>query len=222
MGTFKVRKPKVPEGCQEVIVRESPDELTLRAEEVGTSKALINVDHIEEERWGSPLVDGDWCAFCRALYKGSEGEDWGQMYEAYKEKSRAVGGEEATRGPKSKSPLEMKAAKDAREQYYDSTREDNIKGRNETRLALGEEHLKIQLLRWTKPEGAWKISIEGFRPTRWGSPMAGDGSLLSLWKKPIWDDVWPYLDAMDIVRLRTALMEWNVPEKSVYWIAWIW
>ena len=33
--TFQVRKPKVPEGCLEVIVRESPDELTLRAEEVG-------------------------------------------------------------------------------------------------------------------------------------------------------------------------------------------
>ena len=35
MGTFKVRKPKVPEGCPEQTVRENPDELTLRAEEVG-------------------------------------------------------------------------------------------------------------------------------------------------------------------------------------------
>ena len=34
-GTFQVRKPKVPEGCSEVIVRENPDKLTLRAEEVG-------------------------------------------------------------------------------------------------------------------------------------------------------------------------------------------
>ena len=50
-GTFKVRKPKVPEGGSDVTVRESPDELTLRAEEVKTSKALINVDHIEKERW---------------------------------------------------------------------------------------------------------------------------------------------------------------------------
>ena len=48
-GTFKVRKPKAPEGGSDVIVRESPDELTLRAEEVNTSKALINVDHIEPE-----------------------------------------------------------------------------------------------------------------------------------------------------------------------------
>ena len=57
MGTFQVRKPKVPEGGSDVIVRESPDELTLRAEEVGTSKALINVNHIEPERWGPLLVD---------------------------------------------------------------------------------------------------------------------------------------------------------------------
>ena len=35
----------------------------------------------------------------------------------------------------------MKATKEVGEEYY-STREDNIKGRNETRLALWEEHLK--------------------------------------------------------------------------------
>ena len=42
---------KFGEGSSDVIVRESPDELTLRAEEVNASKALINVDHIELGRW---------------------------------------------------------------------------------------------------------------------------------------------------------------------------
>ena len=42
MEKFKVRRPNVPEGCPEVTVRESPDELTLRAEEVGTLKTYIN------------------------------------------------------------------------------------------------------------------------------------------------------------------------------------
>ena len=37
---LKVRKPKVPEGGSEVTVGESLDELTSRAEEVNTSKAL--------------------------------------------------------------------------------------------------------------------------------------------------------------------------------------
>ena len=58
-------------------VTESPDELTLRAEEVGTWKSYVNVDHIANERWGPLLVDDDWHAFCQALHKGIEGEDWG-------------------------------------------------------------------------------------------------------------------------------------------------
>ena len=54
-GTFKVRMPKVPEGGSDVTIRESPDELTLRAEEVNTSKAHMDVNHINPERWG-PLT----------------------------------------------------------------------------------------------------------------------------------------------------------------------
>ena len=79
IGTFQVRKPNVPEGCPDVIVRENSDELTLRAEEVETSKALVNVDHIEQERWSPSLVDADWYAFCQALYKGIEGEDMREL-----------------------------------------------------------------------------------------------------------------------------------------------
>ena len=43
---------------------------------------------------------------------------------------------------KAKAFWKMKAAKDAGEEYYDPAREDNIRGRNKTRLALWEEHLK--------------------------------------------------------------------------------
>ena len=43
--------------------------------------------------------------------------------------------------------------------------------------------------------------------------MAGDGFLPSLWKEPIWEGVWPYVDPMDSVCFRTASMEWNVPVK---------
>ena len=71
-----------------MIVRENSDELTLRAEEVVTSKELVNVNHIE--RWCLPQVDADWYAFCQALYKGIEGEVWEEMYESYKEMSKAV------------------------------------------------------------------------------------------------------------------------------------
>ena len=63
---------------------------TLRAEEVGTWKSYINVDHKAKERWGPPLVDVGWHAFCQALCKGIEGEDWKKHYDAYKEMSTAV------------------------------------------------------------------------------------------------------------------------------------
>ena len=59
----------------------------------------------------------------------------------------------------------MKAAKDAGEEYYDPTSKDNIQGRNETRSALREAHLKdpivaldkalkcVETLRWrSRPE----------------------------------------------------------------------
>ena len=53
-GKSKVRRPTGSEGYPGVTVRTSPDELTLRAEEVGTWKSYINVDHREKERWGLP------------------------------------------------------------------------------------------------------------------------------------------------------------------------
>ena len=75
LGSFKVRRPKGEEGYPEVKVRESPDEMTLRAEEVGSWTSCINVDHIEKEKWGSHLVDYDWYFFCQALYK-HRSESW--------------------------------------------------------------------------------------------------------------------------------------------------
>ena len=66
---FKVQRPKFSEDYSEVL-REGADDLTLRAEEVHTLKACINVDHIKDNSWGPPLVDADWQAFCRCIYRG--------------------------------------------------------------------------------------------------------------------------------------------------------
>ena len=53
---------------------------------------------------GHPLVDADWYAFCQALYKGIEGEEWAEMYESYKEMSRAVGVKKPQEAQKAKAP----------------------------------------------------------------------------------------------------------------------
>ena len=141
-GTYQVRKPKAPEGCSDVIVRESPDELTLGAEEVHTSKALINVNHVEPERWSPPVVDADWYAFCQALYRGIKGEDLQEMYDCYKEMRRSVEVRKPQEAQKAKALWAMKAAKDREEEFYDPAREEDTSSRNKTRLELWEEHLK--------------------------------------------------------------------------------
>ena len=53
-------------------IREGADELTLRADEVGTQRPFINTEHTDFGRWVPPLVDADWRSFCQAVYKGIE------------------------------------------------------------------------------------------------------------------------------------------------------
>ena len=125
-----------------MIVRENPDELTLKPEEVVTSKAFKDVKHIEPERWGPPLVDADWHAFCQALYKGIEGENRDDMYDTYKAMSKVLGLKKPQEAQKAKALWVMKAAKDRKEEFYYQARNENILGRNTTRLEMWDEHLK--------------------------------------------------------------------------------
>ena len=71
-----------------------------------------------------PLVDADRCAFCQALYKGIEGEDWEDMYDSYKIMNRAVGVRKPQEVQKAKALWAMKAAKDRKEEFYDPALED--------------------------------------------------------------------------------------------------
>ena len=168
-----------------MLVRESPGELKLRAEEVALRSRVSMSITLQRSDGGPPLVDADWHAFCQAIYKGIEGEDWAGLYDWYREMSRAAGVKKRREAQKSESPLENGAAKDRREDFYDPDRKDNILGRIKTRLELWEELLK----------------------DRARAPMASVGFLQSLWEKPIWEGVWPYLDPMDGACFRTA--SWN-------------
>ena len=108
---------------------------------------MINVDHIQPERWGPPLVDADWYAFCQALYKGIEGQDWEEMYDSYKVMSRGVGVKKPPEAHNAFAFWAMKAAKDRKEEFYDPAREEDISRRNKTRSELWEEHLKALQMR---------------------------------------------------------------------------
>ena len=147
--SLEVRTPKCEEGSPEVLVKESPEVLTLTAEEVGTQKSCINVDHVAQERWGPPLVDADWHAFCQAIYKGTGGEDWEELYDCYKEMSRAAGVKK--RSPmKAKALWKMKAAKDSGEDFYDPDRKDNIGERYKHDWKCGKSTSKTRSQYWTK------------------------------------------------------------------------
>ena len=122
-------------------VRESPDELTLRAGKVATLKVYVNVDHIETARWGLlwlitiGMLSVRRCKRYRRRRKG-------RNVFLYREMSMAVGVKKPQEAQKAHVLWKMKAAKEAGEEYFNSTREEGIKERNETRLARWEEHLE--------------------------------------------------------------------------------
>ena len=91
----KIQRPTFSENYPEVL-REGADDLTLRAEELDTLEACINVVDIEENTRGPPLVDADWHAFCKAIYKGIEGTEWEELYFHHREI------EQGSRSPKTK------------------------------------------------------------------------------------------------------------------------
>ena len=84
-GTKSMQTPKFSEAFPGAIIREGADELTLRAEEVGMQRAFIDTKDIELERWGPPLVDGDWDAFSQSIHKGLEGDEREELYYHYRE-----------------------------------------------------------------------------------------------------------------------------------------
>ena len=101
--SLSVQKPRFSEAFPEATIREGADELTLRADEVGTQRAFINTEHIEFERWGPPLVDADWHAFCQAIYEGIEGKEWEDLYCQYREMSKAAGAKKPGESQKAKA-----------------------------------------------------------------------------------------------------------------------
>ena len=78
--SIHVKKSQFSEAFRGAVIREGADELAWRAEEVGMQRAFIDTKHVELERWGPPLVDADWHAFCQAIYKGTEEKSWEELY----------------------------------------------------------------------------------------------------------------------------------------------
>ena len=116
---FKVQKPNVSEDYPEAAIREGAVELTMRADEVRTLKACINIDHIEDDRWGRRWLMRTGMLSANQIYKGTRGEKWEELYCHYREVSRATGATKPSESQKAKALWAMKAAKDRGEEFYD-------------------------------------------------------------------------------------------------------
>ena len=79
----KVVRPNFLADIPEAIVREGPDELTLRAEQAGVSRTFIDTTYVADFKWRPPLVDEDWHAICQAIFQAVEGPEWESMYQQF-------------------------------------------------------------------------------------------------------------------------------------------
>ena len=68
--------------------------------------------HIDEKILEPLLVDADWQFFCQAMYKGIEGNEWRELYNHYREMSKAAGAKKPSESRKAKALWAIKAAKD--------------------------------------------------------------------------------------------------------------
>ena len=145
--SIHVRKPQLSEAFREASIREGADELlTLTAEESGSLRTFIDTKRVELERWGPPLVDADWHAFCQAICRGIEGKEWEALYHHNRELHQATGTQNPCDSQKAKPLWTMKAAKDRdHDFFYDPTHQKDIQGGPQTRLEVWKEHLKSQV-----------------------------------------------------------------------------
>ena len=81
--------------------------------------------------------------FTKELVGGCE---WRELYHHYRDMSKAAGARKPSESRKAKALWAMKAAKDRRDEFYDSARKEHIWGRKQTRLELWEEHLKDTII----------------------------------------------------------------------------
>ena len=86
----------------------------------------------------------------QAICKGTEGRVWEELYDHYKEISRADGVKKPNEGQKTKALCKMKAAKGRREDFSDPERKDNILEEIKSDWNCGKSTSKTRLWRWIK------------------------------------------------------------------------
>ena len=141
LRSFQVQRPKFSEDYPEVL-EEGADDLTLKAEELDTLNACINVDHIEENKWRPPLL---------TQIGTLSAKEWEELYFNHGEVSWAAGARKPSESQKAKALWAMKAAKDRREEFYDPARRKTTSCEgNRQDLSCGKSASRTQSYPWTR------------------------------------------------------------------------
>ena len=75
-----VVKPKSTTDFPEAVVREGAGPPTVRADVEGMLRTFIDTPNLGDKKIGEPpLVEEDWHAGCKAIYKGVDGTEWEKL-----------------------------------------------------------------------------------------------------------------------------------------------
>ena len=157
---------------------------------------------------GPPQVNADWHALCQAIYKGIEGQAREALYYHCTELHQPAGTKKPCDSQKAKTLWAMKAAKDRDGEFFHPAH------RKKSPVAALAKAL----------EGIWKppvnVEVRVHRTCSSELLSSFDGGQCCLCKesaesvgRALPGRMWPFLDAWDVVFLRTAASVWNVAKK---------
>ena len=133
--------------------RSNADELTLRAHEEGVLRTCIDTSNVGDQRWGPPLVDAEWHAFCQAIFSRNRRTRVG--CHVFSIQGLAPSGEKARNLERMKNGKVLWAMKEARNKGWTvMTRTTKNQTRAQFRLDLSAIHLR-------SPTAALVTALEG-------------------------------------------------------------
>ena len=150
-------------------------------------------------RTGTPCV--------KPFTKGIEGQAWEALYYQDRELHQPAGTKKPGDSQKAKTLWATKAAKDRDDEFYDPAHRKDIQDRARTLSEVWKDHLKSPVAALTKTPFSSELlsSLDGGQCCLCKESAESVGRALP--------GMWPFLDAWDVVFLRTAAGVWNVAKK---------
>ena len=152
ISAFWIKKPKFEAESPDAIVREGPEESTLRAEEVGTPKSCININHGGREHPWSMMIG---MHFAKRYTKRSWAASGSNCTGTTKRLVGQPGAKKPSDNQKAKSLWKKRAARDRERNFMVRTVQITLQGRKRRDWICGKSASKTHWWRWKRPCNAW-------------------------------------------------------------------